>query len=108
MRRHIRANFSHALLVLAFLFSLFCARPALTYGQVSLLPSKEAAGSLTLYRTEQQAQKHCPKDTVVWLNLPSGIYHFKGQRWYGNTNNGDYVCEQEADQAGDRATRNGQ
>ena len=113
MRRHIRANLSRSLLVLAFLFSLFCARPTLTltYGQASLVPSgpgKEAASSLTLYRAEQQAQKHCPKDTVVWLNLPSGIYHFKGQRWYGNTNNGAYVCEQEADQAGDRATRNGQ
>ena len=111
MRRHITANFTRSLLVLAFLCSLFCVRPTLTYGQASLLPGgpgKEAAGSLTLYRTEQQAQNHCPKDTVVWLNLPSGIYHFKGQRWYGNTNNGAYVCEQEADQAGDRATQNGQ
>jgi hypothetical protein len=63
---------------------------------------------LSLFQTEQSAQQHCPSDTVVWLNLPSGVYHFKGQRWYGNTKNGSYVCEQEADQAGDRATRNGQ
>jgi len=48
------------------------------------------------------------KDTVVWLNLSSGIYHFRGQRWYANTNNGAFVCEQEADMAGDRATLNGQ
>jgi hypothetical protein len=61
-----------------------------------------------LFTTEQSAQQHCPADTVVWLNLPTGIYQFKGQRWYGNTKNGSYVCEQEADQAGDRATHNGQ
>ena len=66
------------------------------------------SGQLSLFQTEQTAQQHCPTDTVVWLNLPSGIYHFKGQRWYGNTKNGAYVCEKEADQAGDRATRNGQ
>jgi len=60
------------------------------------------------FPTEQQAQQHCPKDVVVWLNLPTGIYHLKGERWYGKTKSGVYVCEKEADQAGDRATRNGQ
>ena len=60
------------------------------------------------FPTEQQARAHCPNDVVVWLNLPTGIYHFKGERWYGRTNNGAFVCRKEADQAGDRATRNGQ
>jgi hypothetical protein len=60
------------------------------------------------FGTEQKAQQHCPSDTVVWLNLPTGIYHFQGQRWYGNTNSGAYGCRREADQAGDRATQNGQ
>lgn len=60
------------------------------------------------FPTEQQAQQHCPNDTVVWLNLPTGIYHFKGELWYGMTKRGAFVCQKEADQAGDRATRNGQ
>ena len=60
------------------------------------------------FPTEQQAQQHCPKDVVVWLNLPTGIYHMKGERWYGRTKSGAYVCEKEADQAGDRETHNGQ
>jgi len=60
------------------------------------------------FTTEQQAQQHCPNDVVVWLNLPTGIYHLKGERWYGRTNSGAYVCEKEADAAGDRETRNGQ
>jgi hypothetical protein len=42
----------------------------------------------TNYPTEAQAQQHCPADTVVWLNLPTGIYHAKGQRWYGQTKSG--------------------
>jgi hypothetical protein len=61
-----------------------------------LLPGVAVALSpttpLTNYPTEAQAQQHCPADTVVWLNLPTGIYHAKGQRWYGRTKSGAYVC----------------
>ena len=65
-------------------------------------------GSLQLFSSEAAAQAHCPRDTVVWLNTNSGIYHEKGMRWYGNTKTGAYVCKGEADGAGDRDTRNGQ
>ncbi len=67
-----------------------------------------SAASAPLFNTEVEAQSHCPKDVVVWVNLPTGIYHLKGERWFGNTNHGAYVCEQEGEQAGYRATRNGQ
>ena len=63
---------------------------------------------LASFPTEQSAQAHCPSDTVVWLNLPTGIYHMKGMRWYGRTNSGAFVCQGEADRAGMRETRNGQ
>ena len=66
------------------------------------------AAELTTFTNEQDAQQHCPSDTIVWLNLPTGIYHLKGERWYGRTRHGAYVCEKEADRAGDRPTRNGQ
>jgi len=33
---------------------------------------------LPLFESEAAAQKHCPGDTVVWLNTKSGIYHLKG------------------------------
>lgn len=62
----------------------------------------------TLYDSHAAAQKACLADTVVWLNTNSGIYHFQGERWYGNTENGAFVCERDADANGDRATRNGQ
>ena len=65
----------------------------------------QSSSGLQTFSTEQAAKQHCPTDTVVWLNLRSGIYHYKGQHWYGNTKSGAYVCQKEADQAGDRATR---
>jgi hypothetical protein len=67
-----------------------------------------ASTSLAMFDTEAAAQAHCPRDVVVWLNIPSGIWHEKGMRWYGNTKHGAYVCRKEAKAAGDRDTRNGQ
>lgn len=67
-----------------------------------------AAASLALFSSADQAQQHCPSDVVVWLNLPTHIYHWKGMRWYGNTKNGAYVCKKEADDNGNRGTLNGQ
>jgi len=70
--------------------------------------SSPAVSAVTLFSTEEQAQQHCPSDIVVWLNLPTRIYHWKGMRWYGNTKNGAYVCKKEADENGNRGTLNGQ
>jgi hypothetical protein len=70
--------------------------------------SAAVAGSLQLFSGEAVAQAHCPRDIVVWLNTPTGIYHMKGQRWYARTKHGAFVCKLEADVAGDRETRNGQ
>jgi hypothetical protein len=71
-------------------------------------PHAATGTSLAMFPTEAAAQRHCPHDEVVWLNIPSGIYHEKGMRWYGRTKYGAYVCRKEADAAGDRDTRNGQ
>jgi hypothetical protein len=43
----------------------------------------------------------------VWVNLDSKIYHYQGDRYYGNTKNGKYMREQEAIQAGYRASKTG-
>lgn len=66
------------------------------------------AVALEQFQSEAAAQAHCPRDIVVWLNLPTMIYHYKGQRWYGRTKHGTYVCKKEADAEGARATRNGE
>jgi len=64
-----------------------------------------AAAPLANFPTPQVAQQRCPDDLVVWLNLPTRTYHYRGQRWYGSTKNGAYVCSNEAVRAGMRATR---
>jgi hypothetical protein len=66
------------------------------------------AFALETFTDEARAQQHCPKDVVVCLNLPTMIWHWKGQRWYANTIHGAYACEKEAGAAGARGTRNGQ
>ena len=55
-----------------------------------------AALPLTPFRTEVQAQRHCPGDTVVWLDFAKGKYYSKGQQLYGRGLNGSYVCREEA------------
>jgi len=36
-----------------------------------------------------------PLDTVVWINLKSGIHHFDGEKDYGTTKRGSYMCEKD-------------
>jgi hypothetical protein len=84
-----------------------CVAAALVALPLGLTEPALAEG-VVLFQAETEAQRHCPADVVVWVNTPSGVYHFKGMRWYGNTNHGAYVCKKEGDQAGYRATRNGQ
>ena len=50
----------------------------------------------------------CPGDRLVWVNIPSRIYHFQGQRYFGCTNSGKFLCEHDAVSEGDRSNLNGQ
>jgi hypothetical protein len=50
----------------------------------------------------------CPGDVIVWVNTHSGVYHFRGERHYGSTRQGKFMCEKAARAEGDRPTRNGQ
>jgi hypothetical protein len=59
------------------------------------------------FKTEPAAQRHCPGDTVVWLNTYSGIWHYKGAKYWMNTKYGAFACEQEAGKLGMRASRDG-
>jgi hypothetical protein len=50
-----------------------------------------------LFKTEVEAQRHCPDDTVVWIHLGRGIwYQQKGMFDYGNIG-GRFGCKREAD-----------
>jgi hypothetical protein len=50
------------------------------------------AQALTLFRSESQAQRHCPADTIVWLDLRKGRYYTKGQKRYATGYSGSFVC----------------
>jgi hypothetical protein len=93
-----------ALFAFAVVLPSYGARPSVAVAQAAVV----AQSLPQLFSTEGAAQAHCPRDVVVWLNVPSGIYHYKGERWYGRTKHGAYACEKEAIAAGDRATENGQ
>jgi hypothetical protein len=82
--------------------------PRLFAGLVVSLALAVPAFALETFTDEAKAQQHCPLDTVVWLNLPTMIWHYKGQRWYARTQHGAFACEKEAGAAGARGTRNGQ
>ncbi len=58
------------------------------------------------FATEAQAKARCPGSTVVWVNLKSKIFHFAGNRNYGTTKSGAYICETDATAEGFRAAEN--
>ena len=63
---------------------------------------------LVNFPTEREAQEHCPTDIIVWLDLPSRTYYYRGQTRYGSTKGGAFVCRDEANHAGMRQARSSQ
>ena len=60
------------------------------------------AQTLTPFRYESQAQRHCPGDTIVWLDFGTERYYLKGQRRYASGYTGSFVCRNEARDSGYR------
>ncbi len=52
------------------------------------------------YADEAAAKAHCPGDTVVWVNTSSKAYHMAGDKYYGKTKKGAYMCQKDADAGG--------
>ncbi len=57
-------------------------------------------GTLARYKTEAEAKQACAGDTVVWANTSSKVLHGSGDRYYGHTKLGAYVCQTAAQNAG--------
>ena len=56
----------------------------------------------------REVRVYAEEDVTVWMNTRSGVYHYPGSRWYGNTRSGKFMKEKDAKQAGYRASRSGQ
>jgi competence protein ComEA len=48
-----------------------------------------------------------PAKGMVWVNTATGVYHYEGDRWYGNTKQGKFMNEADAIKAGYRAAKTG-
>ena len=81
------------------------AAPAPAPAQQPSATSDNATLEAGQFADEASAKTRCPSDTVVWVNLPSRVYHLAGTRNYGTTKRGAYMCEKEAIAAEDRASK---
>ena len=93
-------------------------KPATTQATPSTGTSSTTAGSTTAarssttagatgtaapnqYTTEAAAKTACGSDTVVWANTGhSHVYHTTGDKYYGHTHHGAYMCMKDATAAG--------
>ena len=85
------------------------AKPAPAPAPVPARPSPTvgtAPSGANQFANETLARAHCPGSLVVWANLNSRIYHFSGNKDYGNTKEGAYMCEKDALGQGIRAAKN--
>jgi hypothetical protein len=85
------------------------AKPTVTTAKPAPAPVAPTGGASSpsgQFTTEAEAKASCLGDTVVWVTLPSKIYHYSGTRNYGTTKHGAYVCEKETAILGMRASKN--
>jgi hypothetical protein len=68
-------------------------------------PKSTATLEAGQFADDVSAKASCPTDTIVWVNLPSKIYHFAGTKNYGTTNRGVYMCEKVAIAGENRASK---
>jgi hypothetical protein len=87
MIQHLRS-----VVVTVIVAAMFVAAPVR-----SLVPSVAA-------QTGQQrdAEGRGNPSAKVWVNTRSGVYHCPGTRYYGNTKNGQYMTQAEAQKQGNR------
>ena len=83
------------------------ARPAAAAPAAAPAASRATPATLPAgqFRAEADAKAHCPTDVVVWVNKESKVYHVSGDRYFGKTKVGFYMCQKEANGAGFRAPR---
>ena len=67
--------------------------------------SHRTTATLAKYTTEADAKGACGSDPIVWANTSSKILHANGDKYYGHTKHGAYVCQSAAQKAGYHAAK---
>jgi hypothetical protein len=82
--------------------TLFCLLSlALLCGCTTVATGGFGSG-VPMFETEAGAHRHCPGTPVVWVDTLTGVYHSKGDPWYGAAaRHGAYACKIDADRASD-------
>ncbi len=81
------------------------AAPAPAPAPQTSAPKDQATLEAGQFANEASAKTRCPTDTVVWVNLPSKVYHFAGTKSFGTTKRGAYMCEKDAIAGENRASK---
>lgn len=74
--------------------------PAATIAKITPMVSVEATDA-----AGKSVAQTPPRPGMVWCNTNSKIYHKKGDRWYGKTQQGQWMTEADAIKAGYRAAK---
>jgi hypothetical protein len=86
------------------------AEPASNQTNPAKAPKKAAKAKAVpvegQYTAEADAKQKCGSELVVWVNSSSKVYHFAGNKSYGKTSKGAYMCRNQADRTGFHAAKN--
>jgi len=76
-------------------------------GLLSLASIAAAKADDIQFPTRAAAEDHCPTEVVVWVDLETRIFYYRGQDRYGSTKSGAYMCERDVKGGGYRPNRTG-
>jgi plastocyanin len=81
---------------------------AIALSLLARTPASDATkpmSDIARFQFEPQAQRHCPGDTVVWIEARLQIYNVSSDRFYGRTTTGAFACLRDVEMAGYRSWR---
>ena len=64
-----------------------------------------AASSLPTFSTEAAAKEYCRGGGVVWVDLSTGQYVYKGSKFYGKGKKAAFACEMDILSLGGKAAQ---